>query len=340
MKKLLAMLLCAVMLLSACAAAESYGVTLKNLYLAENGTPVLDLSGIGLGLEFGSRDDGGDMMISLLADGANMLDLVISGSAEGVLMSMTGVSDVYSVSAEVVESIVNSASQSVNVQVEEDTVQLTDAEKAALAELGERVAAAFSAGLSSQGTAEINGASYEAMALNVSQESLRPIIDDFAKIMDNYSYVLEDTGFESFTQMVQTIDPQVSMSGEMYSGETGGIIDMSLNASVVGGSESGALAVYGEFAQGAGENGFDSYMEITMSAAEESYTLAFELSGAAGTGDWAIPMGTESVDLIAALEDETQMQKLSMEAMSAAMMAVSGMAAANETVAAMIAGMM
>ncbi|MBP3652025.1 MAG: hypothetical protein J6J78_03010, partial [Clostridia bacterium] len=56
-------------------------------------------------------------------------------------------------------------------------------------------------------------------------------------------------------------------------------------------------------------------------------------------GSW-IPVSDAPIDLLAAMEDETQSQQLMMQAMGAAMGALSQMAAANQTVAALMSSMM
>lgn len=336
MKKMIAMLLCAVMLLCSCAMAESYGVTMENIYVSQNDMMLVDLSNLGIVFEAAEEDGNFDLRVALEAAGEEALALIVSGSADGVLASMTGVSDVYGIDAATLEMLASSAAEMVTDQIPTESFELPQEEMEAVYALGERFGMAVMTGMGTQDPVEIDGVTYEVMTLNVTEEALRPIIDDLAKLLDNYSEVLADTGFESFTDMVQKTDLQLSIVGELYAADDAGIVDLSIGMSMLDGSETAALAFSGSFAQGAAEDDFVSNLALSLIVGEEDITFGMDISGEEGSCDWAIPAGTEYVNITAAMENDAQMEKLSNEAMSALLMAVSSMASVNETVAAML----
>lgn len=345
MKKLLAILMALAMLLTTCAFAEGADaagakITMSDIVVYAGEAAMLDLTGLSLGVGVHVGEAGNGLQLTLGALENEVLALNMALAGEQLLLGMTGVTDVYSVDiAATAQSMGVDVNAISNVDVEEVMGKISAEDQTALMALMMEAVGVVQAGVTSGLTEEIDGVTYDKITVEVAAESIKPLLEKAVVILDNYSYLLEDSDIESFSQLYNEIKPAIGVSGTVLANDNSGVIDFTVDGSVMDGAQSGSLKLYvkgGEAADGSA----DLYIEIGVSAGEESYALGFNLNVVAeNDGSW-IPVSDAPVDLLAAMEDETQSQQLMLQAMGAAMGALSQMAAANQTVAALMSSMM
>lgn len=354
MKKILAIVMSLVMLLSACAFAETPAapvgaqITLGNPFVisgeGEAAEVLLDLTGIDLGLGFCMNDVDKGAQLSLGANGQQVLALNAALGEDALLLGMTGVSKMYSLKfADMAESIGVDADAVSDLDVNKVTQKIDPADQMALlALLMEAVALVQANTIVTPEPQVIEGVSYNMTSVSVTADQLMPLVEKALPIADKYASVLENTGLESFTQLYETLSPKVDVSGVYLDAKEQGILDFVVHGTLYAGTEqavSGYLQLYLEGAE-AENMGTNMYVEATVGFGEECYTLGFDVEVSnENDGSW-LPASDAPVDLITALQDETLSQQLMLEAMSAGIMALSQMAASNETIAALLGSMM
>lgn len=340
MKKLLAILMTLVMLLTTCAFAESdtdgAKITLSDIVVYAGEAAMLDLTGLSLGVGVHVGEAGKGMQLTLGALENEVLALNMALAGKQLLLGMTGVTGVYSVDiAATAESMGVDVDAVSNLDVEEVMGKISAEDQMALMSLLMEAMVVVQSGVTTGMTGEIDGVTCDVTTVEVAAESIKPLLE---KAVVN-SYLLEESGFESFSQMYNEIKPAIGVSGTILESEDSGVIDFVVNGSVMDGAQSGQLKLYVK-GEEAADDSVNLYIEIGVGAGEESYALGFNLNVVdENDGSW-IPASDAPVDLLTALEDETQSQQLMLQAMSAAMGAMSQMAAANQTVAALLGSMM
>lgn len=348
MKKILAILMTLAMLLSVCACAETDAafegaeIVLGDIVVLAGETPILDLTGLDLILGVVTGETNA-LQLAVGAADQEVLALNMALADQKMLLGMTGVTGVYSVDFDAAAQSMGVDASAVNdLDVNTVTEAISPEDQLALAALAVEAAALVQAGTAAAGTEEIDGVTYEVTTVEVTAEQIKPILEKAVAILDNYSHLLADSGIESFSQLYTEIAPAVDVSGAILTSETISAFDFTVNGAIYSGTEAevgGYVNLYLEGAEAA-ENATAMYVEATVGTGEESYTLAFDLDVVAeNDGSW-VPASDAPVDLLTALEDETQSQQLMLQAMSSGMMALSQMAAANETVAALMGSMM
>lgn len=344
MKKLLAILMTLVMLLTTCAFAESdtdgAKITLSDIVVYAGEAAMLDLTGLSLGVGVHVGEAGKGMQLTLGALENEVLALNMALAGKQLLLGMTGVTGVYSVDiAATAESMGVDVDAVSNLDVEEVMGKISAEDQMALMSLLMEAMVVVQSGVTTGMTGEIDGVTCDVTTVEVAAESIKPLLEKAVVILDNYSYLLEESGFESFSQMYNEIKPAIGVSGTILESEDSGVIDFVVNGSVMDGAQSGQLKLYAK-GEEAADDSVNLYIEIGVGAGEESYALGFNLNVVdENDGSW-IPASDAPVDLLTVLEDETQSQQLMLQAMSAAMGAMSQMAAANQTVAALLGSMM
>ncbi|MGN1005436.1 MAG: hypothetical protein ACI4O8_02860, partial [Aristaeellaceae bacterium] len=98
MKKLLAILLAAMLLLTACAVAEAGGqVVINDLVVYMNEGQSLDLSGIDFVLAAAGNGSEAGVRVAVEANGSSVANAIASLGAEQLELRVDGLSDVYSI---------------------------------------------------------------------------------------------------------------------------------------------------------------------------------------------------------------------------------------------------
>lgn len=336
MKKFLAILMTLAMLLSVCAFAEGEGaeIILGDIRVFAGETALLDLSGLALRLGVYSDDENVGVQLAVDANDTEALALNVASESDGLLLGMSGVSDVYSLSYSSIAQMSGLDLDAI-LNMEAVTEAITAEDMTALTELAGEIAEAFVAGTTDGGMQEADGETYHVTNVNVTEDQIQPLLEKAVAILDNYSYLLEDSDIESFSELYTELTPALSVNGAIYEQDDAVSVELVINASVLEGSEKGYLALNAAASESE-EDRVDVYVELSVGTEEEDYTLAFNLGLVdENDGSW-MPISDAPVDLLAALEDETLSSKLATEAMASAMMALSQMAVANETVAALM----
>lgn len=348
MKKILAVMMTLVMLFSACAFAENENAELviSDVVVLAGEMPMLDLTG--LGLKIGAVAEPLGMQLALSAAGQEAVALNLSVAEDKLLLSMTGVTGVYSIDTAVIGQAIEDAGVDMDVEaitnldMNEVTAQISAEDQLALMALAMEAVAVAQAGTTAGGTETIDGVAYEVTKVEITAEQIKPLMDKAVDILDNYPELLAEAGIEDIAQAYAGIAPALSVSGTILDGEETSVIDFTVNGALYSGTEEeigGYVNLYLEGKE-TGEDAVSMYLKATAGAGEESYALAFNLDASTeNDGAW-IPAAEGAIDLLAALEDEAQSQQLMLQAMSTGMTALSQMAAANETVAALMGSLM
>jgi len=366
MKKLLSILLTVAMLLSVCAFAQGEGfprleldrvrdlsisavaqaegakISLSDFVVFQGETLLVDLSGLGLNLGVYDGEATG-LQLALSAAEQEVLALNVAVEEDQLLLGMTGMPDVYSLNpAAAAETIGIEDGVIEAFDVENVTAVISEADQMALSALLLEAAALVQVNTVEAGTEEIDGIAYGVTNVELNADQIQPLLEKAVAILDNYSYLLESSGMESFTQVYESLNPGLGVSGVVLTSEEAFMIDFAVAGTIFVGTEdeeSGYIELYVE-AEAVDETKADLYVEASAGAGEESFTLAFNLDFAAeNDGSW-MPAADAPVDLLSLLEDEARTQQLTLQATSVAMMALSQMAAANETVSALIGTLM
>ena len=342
MKRILAMLMTLVMLFSACAFAESEGaeIIVGDIVVKVNEAPILDLTNLDLIAGFYN----GEMpaiQLALAAADQQVLALNVAIGEQQVLLSMSGVNGVYSLDVAEVAGAAG-IDADIKLNVNEVTEKMSPEDQLALMALVMEAAAIVQAGTTAAGTEEIDGVAYEVTTVDITAEQLQPLLEKTVAILDKYSYMLEDSGVESFSQLYEALAPSLAVSGAIYESENSGMIDFAVAGSIYGGTEEELAGYVNLYLDGEAldDDRVDAYVDLSAGTGDQSYALTFNI-GVIDENDGAwVPASDAPVDLMAALQDEAQSQQLMLQAMSTGMMALSQMAAANETVAALMGSMM
>lgn len=267
MKKLLAMLLAALMLISACAVAEEAagGKLVIRDVVINLGDETLDLSGVDLTLAMAGDGTQNGVNLVVEAAGASVLNAIAAFDAEKLTLRADGISDVYALSyedlfnmfveaaggAEELEAFVSGFESGVSAGM-----SAADGEMPAeVAALVEHAAEIIPNSVSDGGTTTIDGVEYTVIEIDISEEQMDVLLDDVAAIADVYAADnLKDSGYDSCAQLFDEQQLRASVNGAVYAGETDIIASIDLNAITADMSEPETVGVYAVITSDA-ENG-------------------------------------------------------------------------------------
>ena len=267
MKKLLAMLLAALMLISACAVAEEAagGKLVIRDVVINLGDETLDLSGIGLTLAMAGDEAQGALNLAVDAAGTSVLNAIAAFDAEQLTLRADGISDVYALSyedlfnmiveaaggAEELEAFVGGFESGVSAGM-----SAADGEMPAeVAALVEHAAEIIPNSISDGGTTTIDGVEYTVIEIDISEEQMDVLLDDVAAIADVYAADnLKESGYDSYAQLFDEQQLRVSVNGAVYAGETDIIVSIDMDAITADMSEPETVGVYAVITSDA-ENG-------------------------------------------------------------------------------------
>lgn len=303
MKKWLAILLSAILLLSGCALAEGARITLGGIQAVANGQMLIDLSGMDFELSVATGDAGAGLRVEILNNGQKVDDVTATLLADGLLLESSGLSDSYSLAlGELLGSMDPNAlaKNAANFVSQEDG--------AALSELSATLTGIFRDAVSDADAEVIDGVEYEVKAIEISEEQMDEVFDCLCKMADNHPELLSQLDIESAAELKATLSPQMRVSGKAYSGEKSALLDVSavLNASMLPAPATLRLYMKG------GENGDDGaklHFELSAAMSENDGSLALDIGFNPESGEWmpgAIP--ADAVSINALLADSTAAQ--------------------------------
>lgn len=208
MKKLLAIFLCAALLLSACALAEGGELTLSNIQLKVNGSPV-DLSGIDLRLAYAKDGENTGARLAIDGNGEELASLTASLRGEELLLAAAGVSSVYALSVESEQS-----------DTETEALSFTEQELNELKALWDGWREEVRAACTELASEESAGTAYKSYAISASEEQNAALLFGIADILDRQSAVraavqTELGGTDSLRALLESSGITVSAEGTM-----------------------------------------------------------------------------------------------------------------------------
>lgn len=212
MKKLLAIFLCAVLLLSACAFAEGKELTLNNIQIDANGNPI-DLSGIDLRLSYAEDGENSGARLAIDGNGAELANLTASLQGNELLLAATGLSKVY----------VLTLDDAAGEQKEQESVAFTEQDLNDFLAVWNAWLADFEASMVPTGTEEIDGATYQNYSISISAEQLDTVLFGVCDILDRQSAiraaVQKELGMDSLRALREASGIAMSAEGTMSIGE-------------------------------------------------------------------------------------------------------------------------
>jgi len=221
MKKLVAVILSLVMLLTACAFAEGGELILNNIVLSMGDQGELDFSGIDLRLGYGGNENFAGVNLAVDANGQNALNGVAALSEEQLVLILEGLSDIYAVDLASVMELAGgenvqgafsngfSAGFEAGKQVsEEDMAKLEAALEAWMAEL--------EASLTPVEAAE--GDMGATMTFAVSEEGNKALILALMDVLDKTeagAQLAAENGAESMHALWENLGVEIALEGEL-----------------------------------------------------------------------------------------------------------------------------
>ena len=323
MKKLLAILLSALILLSACAAAEAAKLTVKNVAASANGAVLFDLSGLDVELAVGTEDGRSGVSIALTSGGQDVERLTLAAIGSTVALFAGGLTDVYTLSIEQAAGILGQATGELDIEdaIEDASQAMSPADAAAIEELAAAVQAAFAAGVTDGGAGELDGVPCEITLVELSEEQLSAVLDALVKLLDNHKEQLAGSGISSFSELRAALDPKLSVSGEAYETEDEECLNLTFTLTAAGLPAPATLEVYVECMEGAAEGETSTGLAFVAGMGESAYTLTLALETAQDDLAWIPAELGETVDVLTM--DQAQLQKLQSEAMAMLMRVMS-----------------
>ena len=245
MKKLLAMLLAALMLISACAVAEEAagGKLVIRDVVINLGDETLDLSGVDLTLAMAGDGTQNGVNLVVEAAGASVLNAIAAFDAEKLTLRADGISDVYALSYEDLIALIEEAAGDIDLSeafqsgfVAGVAVGASDGEMPEeLVTLIDHAAEILPNAVTEAGTEDIDGVEYEALNIDIDEDRMALLLDDLIAFLDAYAQDgLEGSGYDSYRQMFDEADLRMSVDGEVRGSEEEIIASINVNAFVAG----------------------------------------------------------------------------------------------------------
>lgn len=220
MKKLFCMIIAVIMLISACALAEGKVLTIGNIVLGDGSETLVDFSGIELKLAAAENQDTAGVSVAVAADGEEVARAVLSVDNEGLYLSATDISDVYSLSMDYIEAFIYEMIGDVNIE------EMLETYLNEILESFEAYMAIFEECLSYTGVYELDGVEYDVYTLSIDHEHCMEIYALYDAILAPFSSIWDDTGYTSFVDMFESEGVEMTMSADIYVSEEAMMMDM------------------------------------------------------------------------------------------------------------------
>lgn len=205
MMRLIALVLCAVMLLSATAFAAGGQIEIKDIVLSMPGMN-LDLSGLGLELAAAEKDGGAGIRVGLNAAGADAANLYACVQDNQLLIGADGVGTVYSL------DLASVASQ-LPVEVPSQGMTFSPEDQAAIEAIGMEAMMMFSGAVTPLGQQDVDGVAYEIYNINVSADQVDNLLKKVAVLLDAHPEIFAESEYRNFTDMINKMQVRFSLEG-------------------------------------------------------------------------------------------------------------------------------
>ena len=255
MKKLLAMLLTAVMLLSACAFAESGRVTVSNIVVAVDQT-VLDLTGFDLEIEGAVEDEAAGLRVDFSANGSSLGGVVAALLGQQLLMQINGTGgSVYGM--DLADFGIENAMRSL------ESVQaagVSDLSAEAIAQ----VSALFEGCVADGGVTQIEGMDFDTVLVEITEDQFKGL---FQLILEQAAAYNSEEYTEDAEELLE--DVNVSLSGAIYTNDAVKVVDMTAFVEMDD-DEQGSVNLYAVYVADGGEDGDLLSLSVTVSQGDQA----------------------------------------------------------------------
>lgn len=279
MKKLLAILLAAMLLLTACAVAEAGGqVVINDLVVYMNEGQSLDLSGIDFVLAAAGNGSEAGVRVAVEANGSSVANAIASLGAEQLELRVDGLSDVYSIRYEdLIAMIERETGETGLLEKLQSGLSGMSNGAQALADVQAAIGVVVQNlyGIATPaGTEDIDGVEFEAYDLSISEETMAEMIYAWIDVLDSYAQQgLEGTGYDSYRQMFDEADLHMSVDGKIYEAAEEIIASIDVNAFVAGETEPETLNIYVDYTEDMEEETSEYYVVFSGVDGEEEEEL-------------------------------------------------------------------
>ena len=289
MKKLLSVLICVVMLLTACAFAEGSELTISNVAITMGEESTIDLSGIDLHLAAADNEAGGGLRIALGANGEEVISAVASINEQGIALAMDGLSSSYTVSMEDIMAMLAEDPDFQQLMQLIAALDFTEQDLVELLGIIETFMANVDASISETGSEEIDGVTYQTYAINFGEEGYDALFGGLAALLDKHpalvGMIMDGTGYSTLGEAYEASGFRMRAEGGMVSSESEVEIDLTGYASTADGEEV-AVNGYGYMVVGADEEAGVEMLDMSLAMSEivdEEYVDMFEVNGCVTT---------------------------------------------------------
>lgn len=297
MKKIVAILLSIVMMLSFTAYATTFDIGLQSLTIVESGTVVTELSDPGLRIGIAQDDNDGSLGLRLAmeAEGTTVVEAIATLTSEKIMASVTGISDIYSIDLETAAILLVELGSSIGM----DGIELSEADNAIIGEMSATVINALTTGAYTSEGGNTVGAI-------IGKEDIATLIGQCIALAQNHPELLA----------LAEIAPEDLDGFAMPES-----LDASINAYVTVTDASSIACLVLNFAEGddtlvvtlSGETDRNGMLSLDFSVNEDgevsSMTIVF--NGSETDDTWLIPADATTVDAFSM--DDAQFEKLSGE---------------------------
>lgn len=271
MIRLIALLVCAAMLLSTSAVASGAQIEIKDITLSDGGENFLDFSGLGITLGAAENAGGMGLQLGVNAGGAKAAAVQLCLQDDKILLGADGVNTVYSVDLNSVISLIRTQLPDMR------NFSLSPADQAAAEAIVQEAMMVFGNAVTPLQTYEMDGVSYQIYNISISADQIDGLLAKIAALLDKHPELAAQMGVERFADVFKDMPNRISVEGfaavsdrgfdcEVYlvgthkgNGERYGVCISAAGASeydAAAGAE--AIAVKVDMGEGLPEEGFES----------------------------------------------------------------------------------
>lgn len=231
MKKILSVLICLAMLLSGFALAAGSELTISNLAVSVSDGTNLDFSGIDLKLAAAESDTGAGLRIALDANGETVLSGVAALNEQGIVLSLDGMNNAYTVSMEDIMLMLAEDPDFQQMMQLIAALDFTEEDLAELIAIFETFSAQIEAGIVETGTEELDGVTYQSYTMSYDEELADALYRGIFGLLDKHpalvSILLEGSDFTSMMEVYEAMGLKIRFEGEALANESESEISLS-----------------------------------------------------------------------------------------------------------------
>lgn len=284
MKKILAVLLSMILMLSGAAFAEGVQFAIDTISIIENNETVGTIPDPGIRVAFSTGESGVGVRAAIEAGGEVGFE-VIGVLSDKLYLSATGISDVYSIGLEDLEKLLGSAEN----MGASSGIQLTEKDMALISQLISTFTTAAAAGYYSETYEEDNST---ITGVTIMNEEVRAMISILLQLANNHPELLSQAGITNIYDVVE-IPADVQLAIDAWYNPYEGGVAAGLDLYALELNKTRMVSLYGE-------SDTASYIYLyAMMVEDDNVTQGVDavIAISEDSGDWMIPVGTASVDI-------------------------------------------